>query len=54
MNLDLSYYISGLRREHKTEFLTLHREFLDSLRPDDLADYSLTPEELAKLLAALQ
>ncbi len=47
-NLDLDVFITGLSAKEKDVFLARQKTFLDSLSPDELARFSLTPERLAE------
>jgi uncharacterized protein YjbI with pentapeptide repeats len=47
-NLDLDRFITGLRLVYKATFLDSEKEFLDSLSRDELAQFNLSPEKLAR------
>ena len=46
--LDLSGYLADRTPQQQKHFLATEKDFLDSLSPDELATFNLTPEKLAK------
>jgi uncharacterized protein YjbI with pentapeptide repeats len=47
-NLNLGRFLTDLPQEHQKPFLDSQKKFLDSLSPDELAEFNLTPAKLAK------